>query len=304
MDKIPGIGGARGIFEIFIPGIFLLVNTVAVVYFLPITDEATNAHLQALLTDPAKVLLVIIPFGYLAGVTLRLLHAEYADGASAWFLRHFNKSAQGGECDTTRYAYEAFPYTRWLGTVCTCYLPRAALDFYEAVWVGQSSQQFINFCKILVSTADPAAGAEIYAAESLARYISGMFYALGVAWGLLVGLVLWLILGTPATVPLGISVLIVVYSVGLGIILNAFRLIRLKEVETVFAASFKNRHLFWAEPNEAWRKQTPDRDQAHHRGESTLSIQVRDNLGPHAEWQVGASIETLQLKRPPDNGAR
>ena len=43
---------------------------------------------------------------------------------------------------------------------------------------------------------------------------------------------------------MGITLLVVVYMVALYVILLRFRFIRIKEIETVFAASYKNKALF------------------------------------------------------------
>ncbi|GAI26286.1 unnamed protein product, partial [marine sediment metagenome] len=40
--NIPTIGGARGIFEIFVPGVFLLLNLAVAVFLLPFIDEDTK----------------------------------------------------------------------------------------------------------------------------------------------------------------------------------------------------------------------------------------------------------------------
>jgi hypothetical protein len=45
MDKIPTIGGARGIFEIFVPGIFLLLNIVATLYEFPFVEDESRARI-------------------------------------------------------------------------------------------------------------------------------------------------------------------------------------------------------------------------------------------------------------------
>ena len=65
---IPTIGGARGIFEIFIPGVFLFLNLTAVVYLFPFIDEDTKNYLLSCSSNPFLSLIIIICFGYLIGV--------------------------------------------------------------------------------------------------------------------------------------------------------------------------------------------------------------------------------------------
>jgi hypothetical protein len=243
VDKIPAIGGARGLFEIFVPGVFLLLNLVGTVYFLPFADEATKRQIGVFREAQLLELLVAVAFGYLAGVILRLFRTELSDRASAAFLRLYDRNARGGVRDNNRYAYEGFPYSRWLAYLAEHRLPKAAHDFYKSTWLGCPSKQFLNFCKIVVSSSDSGAAAEIYAAESLSRYVSGMFYALVVAFLLLLTLI-GARLYAGVVIGVALPVLIVAYGAGLVAILANFRFIRIKEVETIFAASFKNRELF------------------------------------------------------------
>ena len=70
---------------------------------------------------------------------------------------------------------EAFPYIGWVEEACRQYLPPEALQFYKKIWakrkqVGEN-KQFINFCKIIISSSDERAANEIYAAEALYRVI-------------------------------------------------------------------------------------------------------------------------------------
>jgi hypothetical protein len=243
MDKVPAIGGARGLFEIFVPGVFLLMNLVGTVYFLPFTDDVTKRQITAFRDAPILELLVAVPFGYLAGVVLRLFRTEASDRASAAFLRLYDRNAHGGKRENNLYAYESFPYSGWLSYLAEHRLPPAAHDFYVSLWLGRPYRQFLNFCKIVVSSSDLAAAAEIYSAESLSRYISGMFYALVIAVLLLLTLV---VARLSAGVDVGVALLIFIatYVAGIVAILANFRFIRIKEVETIFAASFKNRNLF------------------------------------------------------------
>lgn len=91
--KIPTIGQSRGIFEIFVPGAFLLLNIVgALCLFLNVKiadilcpKGGTNVNIIGL------SLVVLICFGYLIGMILRLLMTDIPDNLSAWLHRNFNK---------------------------------------------------------------------------------------------------------------------------------------------------------------------------------------------------------------------
>lgn len=246
MDKVPAVGGARGIFEIFVPGLFLLLNAIATFYFLPCTSQETRDQLAALSAHPLLVFLVVVPFGYLAGVVLRLFRSDVSDRASARFLRLYHQDAWGGQTAENHYAYEAFPYPKWLEVLVHCRFPSVAGDFFDSVWADRANdKQFVNFCKVLVSAEDALAATEIYSAESLSRYISGMFYALAAACTMVVLLIVSRLLGGKG-LEIGLLSLAAAYVVGMLTILANFRFVRVKEVETIFAASFKNRHLFVA----------------------------------------------------------
>ena len=251
MDKIPAIGGPRGIFEIFAPGLFLLLNIVAGLYLLPFTDDTTRKQIASVAASPVLALFIAIPFGYLAGVVLRLFRADVPDCASARFLRLYDHNARRQQREDSdidignSYAYANFPYNRWLEAVVRRRFPQDVNAFFTTEWKGKSSKQFLNFCKIVLSVADSLAAAEIYAAESLSRYISGMFYALASALVVTV-LVACSRIAVGAHLGTTLPVLFVAYSIGLVAILANFRFIRIREVETIFAAAFKNRHLFGA----------------------------------------------------------
>lgn len=239
--NIPTIGGTRGIFEIFIPGVFLLANLGGVVYFSPITDQATRDLLVAIVTNPAAGLLVAICFGYLLGILLRLLRMEVPDNVSAWYLRRFSRKARFARGQYKLYAVEQFPYIGWIGEVCKQYLPDEAFTFYKKKWAERKregrNKQFFNFYKLLIASCDERAAAEVYAAEALTRYIAGMFYALTFATTLIFLTALWIYLAS-GQILTGLIVIVLLYSYAIFEIIQNFRRIRIKEVETVFSASY------------------------------------------------------------------
>jgi len=245
--NVPTIGGARGIFEIFIPGVFLLLNVGAVVYLFPYNDDETKRLIVAAASNPILVLVIGIVFGYLIGVILRLFRTDLPDKLSARWLRQFNRHGLEGNERFRLYTTEDFPYIGWIGETCKQYLPPEVQAFYDKVWAGRKqvghNKQFFNFCKIMISSTNERAANEIYAAESLTRYISGMFYALVLAFVLILATVLmrYLVLGQAVT---GLVMLLLAYLLAIGEILRHFRVIRVKEAETVFTASFINRAVF------------------------------------------------------------
>ncbi|MEK6409485.1 MAG: hypothetical protein AABN34_21380 [Acidobacteriota bacterium] len=240
MNTVPTIGGARGVFEIFVPGVFLFANLLGCVYGLSFTDAGTRALITGLASTPSLTILVSVPFAYLVGVILRLFRADRCDRLSMLFLRLIRSKARRATGDWAR---ESFPYNKWLGAVAQERLPAGADEFYRSIWKDRTTKQFINFCKVVVACGDPAAAVEIYVAESLTRYISGMFYAL------LLATVMMLALAASTAFAEGrvhgpALLLTAFYVAGVLVILRSFHFIRIKEVETIFAASFKNRHLF------------------------------------------------------------
>lgn len=243
MNNIPTIGGARGIFEIFVPGIFLLINLVVVVYLFPYIDNATWKDIVAWISNPILSLVIVITFGYLIGVILRMLRTESADNWSARFLRLYDSNARKEKNKLNLYAYEKFPYVGWLGVVCERHFPTSAMNFYSRVWAERNSRSFFNFCKIIIISEDQRAANEIYSTEALSRYISGMYYALLIA-SFLIASVGTLQFFASGRIMMGLLIMLSLYLFAILGILKNFRFIRIKEVEIMFAASFKNRHLF------------------------------------------------------------
>jgi hypothetical protein len=253
--NIPTIGGARGIFEIFVPGMFLLVNLGVVVYLFPFVDEETKRLITAGARDPVVALLVTVGFGYLVGVLLRLFRPDLPDKLSAAWIRGFRPRGRQGKRELGLWAREDFPYFGWIDEVCReCLGSDEALEFYGKTWgrIDEGREKkglsgpFFNVCKVLVSCADEKSANEVYVAEALTRYMSGMFYALVFAFlMILVTVILRYVLDGETMV--GLIIVLCFYLFAIGAILSRFRSIRAKEVETVFAASFKNRPLFEGE---------------------------------------------------------
>jgi hypothetical protein len=244
--NVPTIGGARGIFEIFVPGVFLLLNMGYFAYSLPSVDQNTKNVIVSTAANPTSALIVVVSFGYLVGILLRLLRTDLLDRVSSglnrllkpnWLLRVLKSK------DDRVWATDKFPYIAWVGRSCVAYLPPEAKAFHEKVWEPRAipdrqNKQFFNFVKTVVVCNDPRAATEIYAAEAMSRYVACMFFALLFAFGLLLGLRL------SGQVQLASDLVLITYGIALAVIVKEFRSTRIKEVEAVFATSFRNRVLF------------------------------------------------------------
>ena len=242
--NIPTIGGARGIFEILVPGVFLLVNLGIVVHLLPFVDDETRELIATCVSNPMVGIVIGVAFGYLLGVILRLFRPSVPDRLSAAWLRRFDRRAQKGDGRVALWASEDFPYLGLMERVQGRFLQAETLDFYNKTWARtEHGGEFFNFCKTLISCEDKKAGSEIYAAEALVRYLSGMFYALSLAFLLILAtIVLRYVIFGQAIV--GLIIVLCVYLSAIGAVMARFRFVRIREMETVFAASFKNRRLF------------------------------------------------------------
>jgi hypothetical protein len=256
--NVPTIGGARGIFEVFVPGVFVLLNMGYVAYFLPGTDQNTRNLIAATAANPASALVLIVSFGYLIGVLLRLLRTDLLDWLSGfvnWLVRRWNRR------EDKLWATDDFPYIAWTRKSCSDYLPEDAAAFHRTVWAPRctdgSNKQFFNFVKTVVACSDRKSAGEIYAAEAMSRYVACMFFALLLAFGLMA----WLSLSGERASALGM--VLVSYGIALAVIVWQFRSIRIKEVEAVFAASYKNRSLFEPELEAGGAAQTRHPAKSH-----------------------------------------
>jgi hypothetical protein len=259
---IPTVGGARGIFELFVPGAFFLLNLMGIAYYVPVLKVPVQEIVSLAKENPVPATVGIICFGYLFGVLLRLFQVDRVDGLSA-FSRRFTfwlwrprrlirrlRSIRRKEVPSEEaplWTWDRFPYIMLLGSVFERKLlpSDGAKDFYQAIWEPRAQQggkkpnkQFFNFCKIVVSLLDSNAAAEAYAEESLGRFIAGMFYTLAIATTLILALWIWL---ASLSKPFPLSWILLIYVPALLVILRFYRFIRIKETQTLFAATFANR---------------------------------------------------------------
>ena len=242
MQNIRTIGGAGGVFHILVPGMFLLLNIIGSLYVFPLTPTETREEIQTVLGNPTMGMIITIGFGYLFGIILRIFRSEYPDKLSARFLQFYDRNARPPETEKNCYAYDKFPYTKWLEQAI-CHLPSDVQGFFNQHWEKADHKTYFNFSKLVVISKDERAANEIYAAESLCRYISGMFYAL-VASAVLIVLVLFaqtIMLQMPNIV---FIILLLGYMISIFGILVNYRFMRIKEVQTVFYSTYTNRDLF------------------------------------------------------------
>jgi hypothetical protein len=140
------------------------------------------------------------------------------------------------------WASERFPYIEWIGKVCESNLPGDALKFYNDIWARgfrkRGNRQFFNFCKTMINSEDVRVTSEIYSAEALIRYIAGILYALLIAFCMLsvTAILHFFVFGE--IIPTLLLILLAYFFAVVALLKN-FRFIRIKEVELVFAATFK-----------------------------------------------------------------
>jgi hypothetical protein len=287
--NIPGIGTAGGIFEMFVPGAFLVINIFIVVY--TALDDSSRESLVDLASNPILSLVILICFGYLTGVIMRLFRTEVPDRWSARLLRFTSKDAKvnsdtrlpfkvlwnpeeiedKAELEKTfkLWAIEHFPYIGWLGYTHAASLasedpadPEPVGAFHKQVWAldrtRRQDKTFFNFCKTLIASVDERAAAEIHSAEALNRYLTGMFYSLLLSLFLMAtGLAIHLIFWPGNTSWVVFLVLFVIYIAMFLAIVRQFRISRIKEAEIVFSTTYRHRDLFEPSKPEAplpWRE--------------------------------------------------
>jgi hypothetical protein len=188
VKDIPGVGTARGIFEIFVPGAFLLLNIIFVMYIWPTTGIQVKQFITTVASNSVLGIAVLVCFGYLLGVILRLLKTRAPDRWSGYFgwLISMLKRKNGN------YFLEEFPYFTHIEKVAGSRLPEDAEKFYRDFWglrATGGNREFFNYCKTMINAIDERSASEVFAAEALTRYIASMFYALlaslsliGAAW--------------------------------------------------------------------------------------------------------------------------
>jgi hypothetical protein len=232
MNEVPSVGGTRGIFEIFVPGAFLLLNITWVAYVWPTTAGDIRQFITTIASQAVPGLAVLVCFGYLLGIVLRLLKTRVPDrwsGYFGWLLTEI--MGQNGKP-----YLEEFPYFTHIEKVAKHKLPEDAHHFYCQFWgkrAAGDNREFFNYCKTIINAVDQRSAAEVYVAEALTRYVASMFYALLASFILALA-------AAAATSSRAWLVLACAYFVAIIVILRHLRFLRVKEVETVFAATLRN----------------------------------------------------------------
>ena len=239
----------RGFFEILMPGIFLVLNLALTAYlltsalapqFLPTINSAIKYC-----ANPAIVISLLVIFGYPVGVVMRLYKNARIDDRSA---RHIGRFHPGNR--DALYLKDKFFYGNWMREKCRSRMPAEVARFYDEYWAdkdtgdSRKNTTFFNFCKTVVAKHDPQSGNEIFAAEALGRFVAGSYYALRFSVGLMVLNAFCVYARFSTHAALLPMILAAGYAYLLHVILSQYRLLRCKEVDTVFNACFANRDHF------------------------------------------------------------
>ncbi len=251
--EIPRIGEAKGIFEVFLPGAFLFIHIVAfiVIMLQPMsTLEATDSILYEILNSTFYIILVFICFGYLLGVFLRLLRPGGLDKISGFLMFVLQRRNRNMVMKSKR-----FPYFEWIEELCIeCYQNEDITKFYRNIWADKRNskykRQFFNYCKNIIYFNNKDSSKEVFSAEAMIRFLTGICYALVFS---IIGITICLLLLKfhssyieyygPAYSN-GLIIFLAVYMVVFIVLLLNFRISRIKEVETVFISTFNNKELF------------------------------------------------------------
>lgn len=172
--------------------------------------------------------------------------------------------------DKRVWIFEKFPYPKWQTRKRILYHSETYRKFFEKYPKGMTvtTKEFFNFCKTTISGLNPDLREEISYAESLTRFFAGVYFAIRIG--------MWIVLGTitlqmiycilfkfstqlsnfvvnlftsnnsTMLCDLKLSIIIIIISIIIFVIfccinkeiLNRFRGIRLKEVDTVYDAFF------------------------------------------------------------------
>jgi tetratricopeptide (TPR) repeat protein len=273
--NIPYIGAAKGLFEMLVPGVFLLINLVFFLNYFSNQFSKNSAVFDILKGNTLFGLVVIIVFGYLIGVVLWLIGAENPDNLSTIFRRIASTTFRRiiptrfrSSKEDPSYYMQAFPYINGLGSIVEKYLPKEAINFYANCWeprkFEEKNKYFLNYCKTLINAKDPQSAFEISSNEALIRYIAAMFYALLISLILVVVIFIFeyfactpfiynakqalnlttfacLISPKPTATLIDSVIFIAIYIASICLLLRRLRYMRFKEVQTVFVASLINK---------------------------------------------------------------
>jgi len=252
---VSSIAEIRGFFDMFLPGLFVLLHGLFVAY---VISSDTNRHLlRDILRSPTSLFLIAVPTAYLIGVALRMTRTSSADRMSARVFLKFDTGKdfhnlvdkptqvqiETGKRDRKMVLEERFPYPNLMRYRVKTNLPSEASIFYD-IWApasGQTTSVFtFEFWKTLLAHVDPEAGRQAYYSEIFVRVAAHTYYALCYCLLILsVALIsdllgrqeLWRLISFFILADIGLLVT-VVYNL---------RFLRVSEVEHVFASCFNHR---------------------------------------------------------------
>ncbi|MDJ0903902.1 MAG: hypothetical protein QNJ55_34455 [Xenococcus sp. MO_188.B8] len=236
--ELPNLGKPGSILSILVPGTFLLFNIIVGFYFLLWNETVSPGDINTFLKESRSslqviVFLVLICVAYLVGAILRLMKCDVLDNISGWYLKNI-------EC----LRIKEFPYIDWIGLKCG-YEYQEAKKFYELLWENNNSNEkkrkgksFLNFYKVVLISVDENLANECYAAEAFTRYLSSIFYGLFFSFVIILLVLIKQYFFLNETLSLTLLGIDGFYTVFMFFILRNYRYIRMKEVETLFAATF------------------------------------------------------------------
>ena len=236
-------GRPGNLVSFLVPGVFVLFNIgIGVYYLCPGAFTELKQSATPYLKDSNSLVLavsfVVLCFAYLIGVVLRLFKATFVDNLSGWLMRTFKMD---DNIEGVSLGEDHFPYITYLKVRISANYPPTATEFFHRYWLPQAREKtnrgFFNHCKVTLFAIDSKASPEIYAAEALTRYLSGTFYGL-VFSVVLLAVVTVVTLWHRQAIPAFVATIGLSYLAASIFILKHFRFIRLKEVETVFSATF------------------------------------------------------------------
>jgi len=227
------------------PGVFLVSYVAGSVVCLRAADavDRLSARLMRLKQDPYKD-----TRGTVASLRKRLLECVFVSP---------DNCLPGQNEARWAWKHDQFPYPVWELMKFRIYHPAEMFAFYKqykhCFWLGDRSstddrpaKEFFNYCKTVIFNANEgrqhALAEEVQAAEANTRFFAGTFLALviALAFSVLLSVVLFFDKSAPhGALPVAAAFTLLVglaaYSIVAG---GRFRLIRLKEVDTVFDAFY------------------------------------------------------------------
>jgi hypothetical protein len=248
--NIPTIGGARGIFEVLLPGAFLQVNVIVLIALAPFFDKASMVAVEKMCSNAIFLAVFFVAVGYFAGMIINIMRTGTVDYISSIFVKYFLgfvvRYVPRGKVkyeEVVCYSGLRFPYTKWIGHIVENYLPGESCSFFRSTWEGRDSKEYFNYIKAILLLDGGSQMVEILTAENISRYLANIFYSLVLSLFMSVVVFLYKVL-LLEEYSFILTAVIMFYAFSIYEILKNFRIVRIKEAMVVFTASYKNKHLF------------------------------------------------------------